>query len=112
MRYKNGKLGVLKRGGCTGNSGVGNGPNLGQCPHQQAAKQEGIESIQSTPMSGQKFATVFDAFFAFEGAFEEVSGCAKYTHECSEDGALPDVGDLKEGVKTVGANGCGALPVR
>jgi len=22
-------------------------------------------------------------------------------------GALPDVGDVKEGVKTVGANGCG-----
>ena len=58
-------------------------------------------------MTWQKFATVFDAFFAFEGAFEEVAGGPKHTHECPEDGALPDVGDVKEGVKTVGANGCG-----
>ena len=107
VRYKNRAAKCLKGGGDCGGGGLCHRPNLGQCPHQNAAKQEGIEPIQSTAMTGQKFATVFDAFFAFEGAFEEVSGCAKYTHECSEDGALPDVGDLKEGVKTVGANGCG-----
>jgi hypothetical protein len=58
-------------------------------------------------MTRQEFATVFDAFFAFECAFEEVSGGAKYTHECSEDGALPDVCDVKESVKKVGSNGRG-----
>ncbi len=100
-------MGVLKRDGCAGDAGLCHGPNLGERPHQHAAKEEGIETIQSTPMSGQKLATVFDAFFAFEGTFKKVAGGAKRTHECSEDGALPDVVDIEERPKNIGSNGGG-----
>lgn len=51
VRYKNRVAKCLEGGGDAGGSGLGHRPNLGKCPHQNAAKQEGIEAIQSTAMT-------------------------------------------------------------